>query len=138
MIFLDTSVIIDIRRGRPAVKNVLDKYKDKISAISAITVQELYVGLGYTLEKKGKALYEQNLNHIQKLLEDYEIINITRSILEHAGFLKGHLMAKGVTIEIQDLIIGVTAENLKAELIITRNPDHFKPFKIPIESYEVS
>ena len=137
MIFLDTTIIIDIRRGRSEGKEVLDKYKDKICGISAITVQELYVGLGYTLEKMGKAIYEQNLNQIQRLLEDYEIIDITRPILEQAGFLKGQLMAKGITIEIQDLIIGVTAEIFKAELIITRNPNHFKPFKIPIESYEI-
>ncbi len=138
MIVLDTTVIIDIRRGRPEVKKVLDKYKDKICGISAITIQELYVGLGYTLEKMGKTIFEQNLNQIQRLLEDYEIIDITRPILEQAGFLKGQLMAKEIIIEIQDLIIGAMAEILKAELIITRNPEHFKPFKIPVESYEIS
>ncbi len=47
-------------------------------------------------------------------------------------------MAKGIIIDIQDLIIGTVAEVLKAERIITRNPDHFKSFKIPLISYEIN
>ena len=138
MIILDTSVIIDVRRGRSNVKKILEKYRNEICGISAITIQELYVGLGYTLEKFGKGIYEKNREKIRLLLEDYEIFDITRPILENAGFLKGQLMAKGMSIDIQDLIIGATAEIFKAEKIITRNPDHFKPFKVLLESYTIS
>ncbi|KKL12945.1 hypothetical protein LCGC14_2530710, partial [marine sediment metagenome] len=100
-------------------------------------IQEIYVGLGYILEKHGKELFEKNKEKSQNLLEDYTILKITRPILELSGLNKGKLRAKGVTIEIQDLIIGSTAEILGAEKIITRNPKHFEVFKVPIESYEL-
>ncbi|KKL59829.1 hypothetical protein LCGC14_2211390 [marine sediment metagenome] len=137
MIVLDTNVIIDLGRGRSGVKKKLENIKEAEFAISAITIQEIYVGLGYILEKHGKELYEKNKEKSQNLLEDYTILKITRPILEHSGLIKGKLRAKGVTIEIQDLIIGSTAEILGAEKIITRNPKHFDVFKVRIESYEL-
>lgn len=137
MIVLDTNVIIDLGRGRSGVKKKLENFKEAEFAISAITIQEIYVGLGYILEKHGKELYEKNKEKSQNLLEDYIILKITRPILEHSGLIKGKLRAKSVTIEIQDLIIGSTAEILGAEKIITRNPKHFEVFKVRIESYEL-
>ena len=137
MIVLDTNVIIDLGRGRSGVKKKLENFKETVFAISAITIQEIYVGLGYILEKHGKELYEKNKEKSQKLLEDYTILKITRPILEHSGLKKGKLRAKGVIVEIQDLIIGSTAEILGAEKIITRNPKHFEVFKVRIESYEL-
>ena len=137
MFILDTNVIIDLGRGRSAIKKILENFKETVFAISAITIQEIYVGLGYILEKHGKELYEINKEKSQILLEDYIILKITRPILELSGLNKGKLRAKGVTIEIQDLIIGSTAEILGAEKIITRNPKHFEVFKVPIESYEL-
>ncbi len=137
MIVLDTNVIIDLGRGRSGVKKKLENFKGAEFAISAITIQEIYVGLGYILEKHGKELYEKNKEKSQNLLEDCTILKITRPILEHSGLKKGKLRAKGVTIEIQDLIIGSTAEILGAEKIITRNPKHFEVFKVRIESYEL-
>jgi len=137
MIILDTNVIIDIGRGRSSAEDILKKYKDEVITISAITIQELYVGLGYTLQKYGKKLYEKNKEKTQKLLEGYKIFRISQAILERSGIIRGKLKAKGITIEIQDLIIGATAEISKMEKIITRNPKHFEVFKIPIESYKI-
>ncbi|HEA70333.1 MAG TPA: type II toxin-antitoxin system VapC family toxin [archaeon] len=137
MIVLDTNVIIDLGRGRSGVKKKLENFKEAEFAISAITIQEIYVGLGYILEKHGKELYEKNKEKSQNLLEDYTILKITRPILELSGLKKGKLRAKGVTVEIQDLIIGSTAEILGAEKILTRNPKHFEVFKVRIESYEL-
>jgi len=111
MIVLDTNVIVDLGRGRSGVKKKLENFKEAEFAISAIKSQNL--------------------------LEDYTILKITRPILELSGLKKGKLRAKGVTIEIQDLIIGSTAEILGAEKIITRNPKHFDVFKVRIESYEL-
>ncbi len=135
MILLDTNVIIDIGRGRSNVDNVMLEFKNEVCAISAITISELYVGLGYTLEKYGKDLFEKYMKKILNLIEGYTIFNITRPILERAGILKGKLKYNGITIEIQDLIIGATAESHSAKKIITRNPDHFKIFNIPLKSY---
>lgn len=137
LIVLDTTVLIDIRRGRMNVKKLLDKYENEVYGISAITIYELYAGLGYTHQKLGQELYETHKEKLESLLTDYEIFDINRLILEESGLIEGELMAKGITIDLQDIIIGITAEHVKAEKIITRNPDHFKYFKVPIESYEI-
>ena len=74
MIMLDTNVIIDLGRGRSGVKKILENLKETVFAISAITIQEIYVGLGYILEKYGNELYEKNKEKSQNLLEDYTIL----------------------------------------------------------------
>ncbi len=137
MILLDTNVIIDIGRGRTEAKKHIQKYGAETFALSAVTIEEMYVGLGYILQKYGKKLFEANKEKTLKLLNDYEILNITQPILERSGMMRGELRAKGITIGIQDLIIGATAEISSAEKLITRNPDHFKMFKISIESYKI-
>ena len=136
MILLDTTVLIDIRRGKVEIKDILEKYNDTICGISVITIYELYVGLGHILQKFGEISYKTNKEKTEKLLNDFEIFDLNRLILEKAGLKEGELLAKGITIEFEDIIIGITAQILKAEKIITRNPEHFKYFEIPVQSYQ--
>ncbi|MHA1661602.1 MAG: PIN domain-containing protein [Promethearchaeota archaeon] len=88
MILLDTNVIIDIGRGRSNIEKCIYEFKNEESAISAITIQELHVGLGYTLQKRGEKQYKINKEKTQKLIEGFRVLNITRPILERAGFIK--------------------------------------------------
>jgi predicted nucleic acid-binding protein len=57
MIIVDSTVIIDIWRGRPNVKSVLKPYSNQTICISAITLAEIYDGLGYTKEKKVRKFF---------------------------------------------------------------------------------
>ena len=52
MIIADTNVIIDIERGNNTLKKLFEKYHDERFCISAISILELYVGLGYSKSKK--------------------------------------------------------------------------------------
>ena len=138
MIIVDTTVLIDIWRGRPEIKAYLKNYKEKYLCISAITIAELYDGLGYTKEKKGEAIYIKIKAQIEKLISEFHIMPINTSILQESGTFKGELRAKAIILDLADCIIGLTAKLLKAEKIITRNPSHFKNFEIPIEQYNIS
>jgi len=135
VILCDTSVIIDIDRGRLEVENVLRAYVAETASISAITIQEIYVGLGYQKEKFGDEHFERTRARLQKILNDFEIIAITTPILEHAGLLEGQLYAKGIRVDSQDYVIAATARQVQATKVLTRNPDHFKHFSLPIETY---
>ncbi len=137
MIIVDTNGIIDMMRGRQGIKKCLEKFEGELVGISAITIQELYVGAGYLRKSRGEAIFESEKQKIRAILEDYEIFNITQAILERAGLKKGELRAQGITFDVQDFIIGATAEHISAERIITRDQDHFKHFSVPVETYSL-
>ena len=137
MIIVDTTVIIDIWRGRSKVKSVLKPYSDQTTCISAITIAEIYDGLGYTKEKKSETIYLQIKDQIEKVLSDFHIIPLNSQILQESGYLKGFLRAKGITLDLADCIIGTTAKLMNAEKLITRNERHFQDFELTTESYEI-
>jgi len=134
---VDTTVIIDIWRGRSKVKSVLKPYSDQTTCISAITIAEIYDGLGYTKEKKSEKIYLQIKDQIEKVLSEFHIIPLNSQILQESGQLKGFLRAKGIALDLADCIIGTTAKFMNAEKLITRNDRHFQDFGLTIESYEI-
>ena len=138
MILLDTTVIIDLWRGRKGVKICLEKYKEEVLCISAITIGEIYDGLGYTKEKRGTTIFIEIQDHFEKIFNEFEIIPITLSILKESGIIKGKLRANGVILDFGDCIVGITAKLIKAEKIVSRNPKHLNEFDVPIESYEIN
>jgi len=134
---VDTTVIIDIWRGRSNIKSVLKPYSNQTTCISAITLAEIYDGLGYTKEKKSENIYLQIKEQIEKVLSEFHIIPLNSQILQESGHVKGFLRAKGITLDLADCIIGTTAKLMNAEKLITRNDRHFQDFGLTIESYEI-
>ena len=137
MIIVDSTVIIDIWRGRSNVKSVLKPYSNQTICISAITLAEIYDGLGYTKEKKSEKIYLQIKDQIEKVLSEFHIIPLNSQILQESGSLKGHLRARGITLDLADCIIGTTAKLMSVEKLITRNIRHFQDFGLRLESYEI-
>jgi len=137
MIIVDTTVVVDIWRGRSKVKSVLKPYSDQSICISAITIAEIYDGLGYTKEIKSKKIYSQIKDQIEKILSEFHIIPINLQILQESGSLKGYFRTNGIILDLADCIIGATAKLMNAEKLITRNIRHFQDFGLTIESYEI-
>ena len=138
MILADTTVLIDILRGRDETRQLLERFRDEPLCISGITIKELHVSLGYTRVKMDEAVYEEKRRDVMKLIENFHVIEVSNEILEKAGEKEGELLAKGKKLELEDIIVGVSAEDIKASRIITRNADHFTPFTIPVESYQIT
>ena len=138
IIIVDTTVIIDIWRGRDTVKTILNPYKDEIICISAISVAEIHDGLGYTKEKKGETVYHKIKDQIENVLSGFHIIPLNMPILKESGSFKGELRAKGIILDLADCIIALTAKLMNAEKIITRNPRHFQDFGLVIEHYDIN
>lgn len=134
---MDTTVVIDIWRGRSKVKSVLKPYSDQSICISAITIAEIYDGLGYTKQIKSEKIYSQIKDQIEKILSEFHIIPINLQILQESGSLKGYLRVKGIILDLADCIIGATAKLMNTEKLITRNIRHFQDFGLTIETYEI-
>ena len=137
MIMVDTTVIIDLWRGRTSIKECLTKIKEETFCISAITIEEIYDGIWYTKAKKDKEMYEQIKEQYEKILNDFHIIPLNLDIIKKSGLFRGELRAKGVIIDLADIIIMVTSQEIKAKKIITRNPKHFDESPVQVESYEI-
>ncbi len=137
MIIVDSTVIIDIWRGKPNVKSVLKPYSNQTICISAITLAEIYDGLGYTKEKKSEKIFLQIKDQIEKVLSEFHIIPLNSQILQESGRLKGYLRARGITLDLADCIIGTTAKLMNVEKLISRNTRHFQDFGLKLESYEI-
>jgi len=135
MIIVDTNVIIDIERGKNTLKKLFEKYQDEHFCISAISILELYVGLGYSKSKKGKEFYEKQKKIVDKITNDFEIIPLSLEILKEAGLKKGELMVSGINLDFEDILIAITGEKLKVKYIFTRNKKHFESFSLSIEDY---
>ena len=138
IIIVDTTVIIDLWRGRTGVKECLSKYKEEIFSISAITIEEIYDGLGYTKEKMDEEAYEQVKEQHEMVLNDFHVLPINLDILKKTGLLRGELRAKGVIMDLVDILIMITSLEIKANKIITRNPKHFDTSLIQVDSYEIN
>ncbi|MHA1981064.1 MAG: type II toxin-antitoxin system VapC family toxin [Promethearchaeota archaeon] len=137
MILVDTTVLVDIWRGRSNIKSILKPYSEQTTCISAITITEIYDGLGYTKEKKSEKVYLQIKNQMEKLLSEFHVIPLNPQILQESGSFKGFLRAKGIMLDLADCIIGTTAKLMNSEKLITRNIRHFQDFELTIESYEI-
>lgn len=133
---LDTNVLIDVSRGRENARDAIALFPGEKFSISAITIEEIYAGLGYTREKRGEIVFQTKVAEAKKLFQGYDICEISTSILKEAGLMRGKLIAKGVTMDTNDLIIGATAKQYHMEGMLTRNPTHFEAWDIPLHVYE--
>ncbi len=114
------------------------KNKEENFCISAITIEEIYDGLGFTKVKKDEEVYEQIKEQYEKILTDFHIVPLNLDIIKKTGLFRGELRAKGVIIDLADIIIMVTSQEIKAKKLITRNPKHFDESPVQVESYEIN
>ncbi len=128
---------MDLSRGREAAREALDSFADIPTAISGISVEELFAGAGYILQKKGDSHFRVIKQQTEKILEEFLIFEVTRSILEQSGINRGKLLAQGISIAPTDIIIATTAQYYGASHILTRNQRHFEWAGLPLETYSL-
>ena len=96
-LLLDTDVLIDVLRGREAVKAFLEDAADRfVPCCSVISVAELFVGM-----------YPEEERATRALLDGLVILPVTQEVAEVAGRFK-----RGTTtrrLELADCLIAATA-----------------------------
>jgi len=124
---LDTTVLIDALRGRPAAGRMkgLRVAGEAVPYVCAINIEELARGL-----REGE---EQAL---ARLLDGLRLAPITREDAERAGRWRRDFAAQGVTLSQADCLIAAAAAGVGARLI-TGNPKDFPMPELSVEHWPV-
>lgn len=114
-LLLDTTILVDIFRGRQPALDWLKSEPDKNFGISGFTVFEILVG----------AKNKEEMISLQKKLEEFPVFwssedDCNRALVTFANLFLSH------GIEVTDALIAQTAIGLNVP-IVTLNEKHFKP-----------
>ena len=126
LLLLDTTVLIDVLRGRPAAGRLVGlRRSGQVPATSAINVEEIVRGLRDTEQSTA-----------DRLFAGLHILPIGRAEAELAGSWRRQFAARGTTLHQADCLIAATAVNAGARLA-TGNPEDFPMTDLLLESWPV-
>lgn len=119
-VFLDTSVIVDVDRGRKEVIEVCRKLTKKHEAsISTVTVSEILTG-SYLRKDYVKAVAKA-----KRVLGQFLWVNLNGTVAEKIAQLNAYLITEGKLIEYQDQAIAASCLTTGYDILLTRNKEHF-------------
>jgi predicted nucleic acid-binding protein len=111
-VLVDTDVLINFLRGKLKAREFLQARLENSQILcSVITVAEIFAGVR-----------QHELEKTRDLLDNLEIIPVTRAIAEKAGLYKGGI--KSQSLELDDCFIAATA-NLHKAILATGNVRHY-------------
>jgi predicted nucleic acid-binding protein len=110
---LDTNFIIGLLRGAQSYWDYLEQLLDTVPSISTITRAEVYAGC-----------HPAEQTQTRRLLNCFLALPVKTEIADMAGRLVYQYARRGITLHLEDALIGATA--LSDELIlVTHNVSHF-------------
>ncbi len=125
-LILDSSVLIASERRRETVTQLVDRLRlafgDTESAISAVTAVELTHGI---YRARTVADRERRRTFAEDVFQGFIVHPVTLPIAQLAGQIEGEQAAKGISIAVEDLMIGATALHLGYD-VATLNLKHFR------------
>ena len=125
-LILDSSILIAGERRGETVRQVIERVRaahgDAESALSAISIIELTHGIYRAKTDEDKARREA---FTDELARDMIVHPVSLAIAQLAGRIEGEQAAKGVSIALEDLLIGATALHIGFE-VATLNVKHFQ------------
>ena len=123
MYILDTDIIIWILRNDVTIISVMDRLVQQTStAISTITVAELY-----------KNIFPSEVTPTEELLENHEIIPVTKEIARDGGYYWQQFHRRIATLSLPDCIIAATVRAYQGTLL-TLNTRHFPMTDIVVKN----
>ncbi len=125
-LLLDTTVLIDALRDRPAAQRLRDlRDADRVPWICAINVDEVL---------RGTNAEEEAL--VVRFLTGLHLAPLGRVEGERAGRWRRDFARDGVTLSQGDCLIAAAAVGVDARLV-TGNPKHFPMAELEVEHWEV-
>jgi tRNA(fMet)-specific endonuclease VapC len=125
-LILDSSILIAGERRRETVKQVIQRVRaahgDTESAVSVISIIELTHGI---YRAKADADMLRRKAFADELARDMIVHPVSLAIAQLAGRIEGEQAAKGISIAVEDLVIGATALHLGFD-VATHNVKHFQ------------
>jgi predicted nucleic acid-binding protein len=128
-IVLDSSLIIEAERKHQTVEELLTGIGEQVGDIdivmSAVTLAELVHGVARANTAEIRLRRRSFIDEVKKHIPVHPVSDETAEL---AGTISGEEAAKGITLPIDDLLIGVSAIE-QGYALATRNMRHFE--KIP-------
>ncbi len=120
-IFIDTSIIVDVERGKEETAGLLELLIEKNNPVltSVIVVSEIFTGTYLRQD------YKKATKKAKELFSCFQIIPLDIEIAEIIGKLNAYLIANGLPIEYQDVAIAATFVREKGNWLLTENKKHF-------------
>ncbi len=120
-VLVDTSVIVDIDRGKQEVIEVCRKLTSEREAyISAVTVSEILTG-SYLRKDLQKSVAKA-----KRVLGQFSWVSLNGQVAEKIAQLNAYLITKGEPIEYQDQAIAASCLVTESDFLLTNNREHFK------------
>lgn len=121
---LDTSIIIEMLRNNPKVKEFITANPKARFTTSTICAAEIWEGIFREREK-----HEKKKEEFVKLLESFDkVIFFNSEQAQIAGEIRSNLAVRGKSIGDLDVLIAAAAKVNNAT-IWTKNPKHFQRIK---------
>ena len=125
-LILDSSVLISAERNgrnaRQALYEIAARVAGEDVAVSVVTVLELAHGAARAVTPQRKATRRQ---FIRELMSALPVYPVSVAVALRAGQIDGESAAKGVTLPLSDLLIGITALDIGYS-VATGNVRHFQ------------
>jgi len=125
-VVLDSSIIIEAERKHQTVEELLQSVQQRFGEVeitmSAVTLAELVHGVARANTEERR---DRRRAFIDELKKNVPVHPVTDATAEIAGTIGGEQAAKGITIPIDDLLIGTSAIE-QGYAVATLNLRHFK------------
>ena len=120
-VLVDTSIIVDVDRGKQDIIELCKKLTSTNSAfISTVSVSEILTG-SY-LRKDYKAAVKK----AEKVLSQFRWVTLNGETAKIIAELNAYLISKGQPIEYQDVAIAASFLLERCDVLLTENKDHFE------------
>lgn len=126
LVLLDTTVLIDYLRAKPAVErvNALLARGDELCT-SPVNIEEITRGLR-----------EPEVAAVAGLFDGLRVVRLGRAEGERAGEWRRQFAARGITLSQADCLIAAAAHSVGA-VLATGNPRHFPMEAVEVEHWQV-
>ncbi len=125
-LILDTSILIESERRGEGVEDILRRVREAHGetdiALSAVSAVELTHGI---YRARSDADRDRRRVFVEGVFHDLIVYPLTLAVAQLAGRIEGEQAARGVSIAIEDLLIGATALHLGFD-VVTLNLRHFQ------------
>jgi predicted nucleic acid-binding protein len=120
-VFVDTSILVDVDRGKQDAIELCKQLTLTNSAyISTVSVSEILTG-SY-LRKD----YVVAVKKAEKILDQFCWVPLNGDVAKLVGEFNAYLIAKGQPIEYQDVAIAASFILKDCDVLLTENKDHFE------------
>jgi len=108
-VILDTSFIIELKKGNKKAVEALEERKDNCEDIlvSSLTVYELLVGANYVWKKHGNA---KEIMIINDMLKSLTVVPVDLDVVKRASSVKAELILRGMDVPDLDILIACSSD----------------------------